>query len=330
MNVRMTSLLAPIDAVDQPLLSRAREVYTLRYGGSMDELKLRDLTCEFGTDMATAVLYTHFEALCLAHQSVQRPCGDDRRPLLLAIAPGAFYQQHPEVGANGRELLELSGLQPWDCELILSESLGTVSANAHIINQFLDERRHCYRVVLVSLSKGTADAVAPQRLRPELFDSLTAWVSVSGVWHGTLMSDWLLDKWFLKPITKLMLWRHSVTQQPIEDLRYRPSSLEGRAWNASLPLYHVTAFPLRRHLSCRRARLWHRRFRQHGPNDSVVLLEDLLRLPGSVIPVWGSDHYLQGSWNAARVVSELVSQWQPGRAESAAAAHNPVSSAAGA
>ena len=328
MNPSMKPLLAPVDAVDQPVLQRAREIYAQRFGDALDAVQVKSLTSEFGTDVATAVLYAHFEALWLADETIQRADGDDRRPLLLAIAPGAFYKQHPEVGADGRELIEMAAGQLWDCQLIPCESLGTLSVNAEIINQFLQSKQGTHRVVLVSLSKGTADTLAAQRMRPDLFDSLTAWVSVSGVWHGTMMSDWLLDKWYLKPVLKLMLWRHAVTQQPVEDLRYRPFLEHEAERPCGCPLYHLAAFPLQRHLSCRRARMWHRRFRRHGPNDSVVLLEDLLGLPGSVIPVWGADHYLQGTWNAAHVVSQLVSRWQPETIDSAESRNESETSAA--
>jgi hypothetical protein len=303
----MHQLLAPVDPADLPLLVRAREIYAQELGNQISRSELRELNLRLGTDMATAVLYVHFESKLRASAEPSTARAADQRPLMVAIAPGAFYKEHPEVGADGRELLELSTGQPWKCELIPSESIGTLNVNARIINDFLEQAVCGHRVILVSLSKGTTDAAVSQSLRPGLFDALTAWVSVSGVSHGTMMADWLLDKWYLRPVLQLMLWRHRTDKQPICDLRYRPEQTP--AWlcgNVSIPQIHVAPFPLQKHLSCRRARLWHRRFRRQGPNDSVVMLEDLLRLPGAVIPVWGVDHYLQGDWNVSKSVSQLI------------------------
>ena len=36
------------------------------------------------------------------------------------------------------------------------------------------------------------------------------------------------------------------------------------------------------------------------------MLQDLLQLPGVVIPIWGADHYMQGEWNVPQAVSKLV------------------------
>jgi hypothetical protein len=70
----------------------------------------------------------------------------------------------------------------------------------------------------------------------------------------------------------------------------------------------IVGFPLRKHLSCWRARLWHRRFRSLGPNDSVMLLTDLLDTPGTVIPIWGADHYLKGPLDTSQLVASIVQQ----------------------
>ncbi len=305
----MQKLLAAIDGADQSVLQRAREIHA-QEGGVVTSHVVRAVNNRFGTDMATAVLYLHFESKLTEASSgeiLHRPETANDHPLLVAIAPGAFYKEHPEIGADGRDLIELSRDCSWECECIACESLGTLNQNAALINEYLERKTRSHRVILVSLSKGTSDARVAHSLRPDLFDRLQGWVSVSGVVHGTRMANWLLDRWRLRPIQKVMLWYHQADKQALADLRYgtdQPLSAPFR--ETRFPLIHVAAFPLRRHLSCWRARLWHRRFRRQGPTDSVVMLEDLLRLPGIVIPVWAADHYMQSGWDVTEAVSRII------------------------
>ena len=303
----MHQLLAPIDAADEPILDRARCIYEEQFGHEISSIELRALNSRLGIDITTAILYVHFESKLLARSVGSIRDTADQRPLMVAIAPGAFYKEHPEVGGDGSELIELSTKHSWDCQLIPSESLGALIANAGIVNTFLNRATQSHRVMLVSLSKGTTEARTAQTLRPDLFESLTAWISVSGVDRGTMMADWLLDKWYLRPVLSFMLWRHGADQQAVADMRYhRQQSVEAASVEPTTPMIHIAGFPLQRHLSCRRARLWHRRFRRQGPNDSVVMLEDLLQLQGTVIPVWGADHYLRGNWNVAESMMQLI------------------------
>ena len=296
----MNKLLATIDSADQPVLERAREIHA-REGGVVTSHVVREINNRFGTDMATAVLYLHFESKLKEESTgaiLNQPDTANDRPLLVAIAPGAFYKEHPEIGADGRDLIELSKQCSWECECIACESLGTLNQNAAVINEYLERKMRSHRLILVSLSKGASDARVARSLRPDLFDALQGWVSISGVVHGTRMANWLLDRWRLRPTLKMMLWYHQADEQALADLRYGPEQpLSAPFRETRFPLIHVAAFPLRRHLSCWRARLWHRRFRRRGPTDSVVMLEDLLRLPGIVIPVWGADHYMQSGWD---------------------------------
>ena len=141
---------------------------------------------------------------------------------------------------------------------------------------------------------------------PEIVEGLSGWISISGVPCGTMMADWLLDRWRLRPVFKLMCWRHGTDHQAVHDLRYTPQKLSETF--PKIPCIHFAGFPLRRHLSNWRSRLWHRRFRSIGPNDSVVLLEDLLEVSGTVLPIWGADHYLKSDWNVALAIETIVAR----------------------
>ena len=43
-----------------------------------------------------------------------------------------------------------------------------------------------------------------------------------------------------------------------------------------------------------------------GPNDSVTILADICQAPGLVLPIWGSDHYLDSGWEPRSLVGALL------------------------
>src|SRR5262249_21171787 len=83
-----------------------------------------------------------------------------------------------------------------------------------------------------------------------------------------------------------------------------------------LRVVHVVGFPLARHLGGARARRGYRRVAPQGPRDGGgFLLGDVGRLPGTVLPVWGADHYLRPAWDIdpliERLLALLIRQTQP-------------------
>ena len=159
----MQALLGRIDALDRPIIDRARRLYA-PFGSQLDREAVWQVNTSMGTDIATALLYVHFESKLL----VSAPVGQaksDTRPMQIAIVPGAFYKEHPEVGSDGSDLQRISEERGWDCQVIPTKSLGTLRENAAIITSFLEERVDTRRVILVSLSKGTSDARIGASLR---------------------------------------------------------------------------------------------------------------------------------------------------------------------
>lgn len=310
-SLRFADLLADIDGPDADLLERANAYYKSNSAAGPVKDCVRKANKEMGTDFATAVLYNHFVSnlptspLVAPNAEVQGAA-----PPPLVVVPGAFHEEHPEAGGDGRAVRTAAQQYGWEYERIPTASLGTLDQNATTIINWLELR--CRPVVLVSLSKGTSDVTTALVQRPDLASKVTAWISVSGILVGTQMSDWLLDRKRLRPVLWIMKWKHQAEIQAVRDLRAgknaRLPTTHARLRDPPLlgiPKYHFAGFPLRRHLSGFRARLWHRRFRQQGPNDSVVLLEDLLEASGTVIPVWGADHYLKTSWDSSGALAAI-------------------------
>ena len=312
---RLFDLLADPDPSDVQLLDKASKYYRDHLAGRDVRAGVRVANDRLGTDFATAVLYAHFES-CLrdwlteTSPPTEKPRSDHYSRTTLVIAPGAFHREHPETGGDGRAVSLAAKQHGWDCECLPTESLGTLDRNARHATEWFEKRRGSF--VVVSLSKGTSDFMVALAQRPDLADRVVGWISLSGIVAGTPMSNWLLERKRLRPILWFMRWKHQADIQAVRDLRSgdseRLTTLARSLWGpvaARIPIFHLAGFPLKRHLSCFRARLWHRRFCRYGPNDSVVILEDLLDAPGVVIPVWGADHYLRSNWDSATALSAL-------------------------
>ncbi|MCA9137400.1 MAG: hypothetical protein KDB00_11595 [Planctomycetales bacterium] len=299
-----SSIISQPDPIDQATFEIADHLYRARLAGEVDRESLRSINRSHGTDVATALLYRHFRSRPMEIPFLGPKQGE--KSWMIVIVPGAFHKEHPEIGGDGREIRDLAKTNGWRCETVPTASLGTTAFNAESIIQFLNQRTDDHQILTISLSKGTTDLIAAVDREPSIVDRLMGWISISGVPCGTLMADWLLDRWRLRPILNLMCWKLGADKQAVRDLRHAPGS--SHQVFQQIPCIHVAGFPLQRHLSNWRSRLWHRRLRSTGPNDSVVLLEDLLGVSGTVLPIWGADHYLKTQWDLRRVTQDLVNK----------------------
>lgn len=310
----LPSLLAKVDPTDRELLDAAKAFYQSNCEHSSIREAVQNANDELGTDFATALLYTHFAAqLCsdsISNTTLSSP--STIAPPLVVIAPGAFHREHPEAGGDGRLVKLMAERNGWECASLPTESLGTLEVNARAIVEWFDKNSD-RKVILVSLSKGTADVMVALAKRPDLAERIDGWISVSGISFGTRMSNWLLEKKRLRPALCFMLWRHRADIQAVRDLRVGAEGCLPRIHDqllqsqvAEIPTFHIVGFPLRRHLSNFRSRLWHRRLLQQGPNDSVILLEDLLDYYGTIVPVWGADHYLKSAWDPTVALQAII------------------------
>lgn len=298
----MTSLFDEFDEEDRRLLDAAaawlRDADAAELRGDWS----RKLAQERGIDFATAALFTHVCSRDASHEKLDagldRHDGDDAsaalRGLTVAVAPGAFYREHPWTEADGAAIRAAASALGCKTALIPTTSIGTLSANACAIISWLRERTD-ERIVLVSLSKGGADVKAAlARPRAETaFRPVVGWINVGGTTDGSPMVAWLLARSWATLIYRFLFWKRGRDFQFIRDMDRR----DGGALDFELRLpphvraIHIAAFPLRRHLRNKRAAGWHHRLAAWGPNDGAAILADACRLPGSVLPVWGADHF---------------------------------------
>jgi hypothetical protein len=269
-----------------------------------------------GIDLATALLYDRVLRQPANRELFERICsGNIRRlkdPPLVGIVPGAFYLEHKNTGADGQEIAK--HLESIGCrvEIIPVKSFGPLVENGAIILHWLNSH-HDKQIALVSLSKGSADikiALAQPR-SPELFRSVSAWISVSGLPQGTPLAAWLRRQKLRRFGVTLLLWIRRHRYSVVEELADEPGCPLA-TWPALPPhlrIVHIVGFPLRRHLRHRWAPRGYERLEVLGPNDGGgFLLAEVARLPGFIFPVWGADHYLKPAWDTASLLRSVFTE----------------------
>ena len=287
------------------------------FGQSFSPEVLREIARREGIDFATALLYDkvwHCDRngpLIRAIDALQ--AGDQRERLearaTVAVAPGAFYQEFPHTGADGRLLLEQAERLGFRTAVIPSRSMGTLAENARIICDWL-QRQSGEPLVLVSVSKGGSDIKTALSLpgADEAFQHVHGWINVCGILEGSPMVNWLLESKVRQAFYRSLFWWRGYDFEVLRQLRHGPDGL--LSFPLTLPEHlhavHLIGFPLVEHLSNRLARKCHARLSPLGPNDGAVMLADLLPLPGQIYPVWGGDHYLRPSWQLRRLARALL------------------------
>ena len=224
---------------------------------------------------------------------------------IIGVVPGAFYREHRDSGADGARIFEIARKLCCEAKLIPVAAFGRLDDNAATIVEWLAVHRD-KRVALISLSKGGADVKRALALRPDAFSNVTAWVSLSGIVNGTPLIAWLRNRPLRWWAVRLLLWWRGHSGKTLEDLRYDA----GGAWPAvppALHIIHVVGFPRERDLAHPWAPRAYKRLAPFGPNDGGgILLADCEKLPGTVCPILGADHYLSPSWDALPLLTGIV------------------------
>jgi hypothetical protein len=225
------------------------------------------------------------------------------------IVPGAFYQENPGSGADGRLLRAQAERLCCPTGIIPVVSRGTLKQNARIICDWLLERKG-QSVILASLSKGGADVkmALAEPDAADAFKNVAAWVNLCGILNGTPMAEWLLSR---NPAALLNRIYYSLRGHGLgflRDLGYGPGRPLRRGLQLPQHMCMVTiaGFPLREHLTSALARRCHRRLTHLGPNDGSLILSDVCALPGLLYPIWGADHYLRPKTDVNQLVLAIL------------------------
>lgn len=295
-----------LDADDRALLQRAADWPAHQAVDELTQSALREIAIREGIDFATALLYDR-----LLRRNTRSPiaiktiAGD----VSVGVAPGAFYKEYAFTGADGQRVLDIASRIGLNAERIPFASFGSLADNAATLLEWL-KRKPDKNIVLVSLSKGGTDIQHALTLpgAERAFRSVSLWINLSGILQGTGLADWLLARPMRSLFVRIFAWWRRYPFEVVHELRRREHA-DFAPWPSSMHVVHVVGFPLRRHLNHRLAKRGYARLEPWGPNDGGgIVLADVVRWPGTVLPVWGADHYLrQESFDVDGLLARLLS-----------------------
>lgn len=284
--------------------------------------KLQFTNRRFGSDYATALLYASllnstqhgpfirdFYANCaptLTREAITQGFYPDK----VLIIPGAFYREYPETGAPGDVVMRELQLLGIPVERIPTLSIGTLQQNAEIVADFLSKDTGG-RIAVISLSKGGADLKWALRNDLACLKQVDLWINIGGVLSGSPLINWVRDRPPIDWVNQLVFFLRKRDYRFFRQLARTPAG--ELDFQLNLPPHvhavHVAGFPLSKHAKTKYASIWHKRFASIGPNDSVMLLEDMLHLPGKILPIWGVDHYYSPRWDFGMLIHGLLRYW---------------------
>lgn len=274
-------------------------------------------------DEATQALYARIREIpCNRHLATALeqgpvPSAISARNVRIVLVPGILYRDYPETGADGARLRMIAAGFGIPFETIPADGTEGLDAAARLIIDRLDRLPDEERVLLFSLSKGSAEVrhALAHGHGEAAFRRVRAWVSVSGLPFGTPSFEGVLRR----PLSRLLFatwfwWRRWKLEPVRELLAYEPRV--PFVLPSHLEFIQISAFPLQSHLRDRRSRRLQRRIAALGPNDGFAVLNDLAALPGSLYPLWGADHYLEGAPDLngciARLIAYLIDRLEAG------------------
>ena len=283
---------------------------------------MREATDLQALDEATQALYARIRDvpcnrdLAAALEQGPAPSVVRARNVRIMLVPGILYRDYPETGADGARLHAIAADLGIPFETVPADGTEGLEAAASLIIDRLDRLPPEERVLLFSLSKGSAEVRHALTLGrgKAAFDRARAWVSVSGLPFGTPSFEGVLRR----PLSRLLFaawfwWRRWKLEPVRKLLAYQPRA--AFVLPSHLEFIQISAFPMHSHLRDRRSRRLQRRIAALGPNDGFAVLNDLAALPGCLYPVWGADHYLEGARDLngriARLIVYLLEQPEP-------------------
>jgi hypothetical protein len=301
---RKPFIKAQIDEVHLDQL--AREWLEQQKNLSLDIHMFMSLYKTLGNDLATRILYLYFiekknSSFFQYVNHVPSKPFNNKKNIKFVIIPGMYYREYPEIGSDGKLFIDIAKRLGFITEIVNTDSLGMASQNSGIIKKVLDSSCED-EVWLISLSRGSLEVRGYlQKYANVIPKNIRGWINIGGICFGTKLADIQLVNWYKRLVTKIGCPILDIDYHGLAELTtYFPS------WQSIFPnpkqlaMIHVIGMPLSCHMS-KQLQARYLRLSEFGPNDGMILLQDYLKLPGMIYPLWGVDHLLRSP-----IVSELV------------------------
>ncbi len=293
---------------DEVELERRARALIAGYACPLSPADVQDICVQHGLEIATRAWY---ESLLLSHHGEFKSCIDafdidalqrldpnTRQRYRLLIVPGMFYREHPEVGADGRLIADIAARVGVEYEIIDIASRGSIRDNSKRISAAL-ERSAGRNTWLVSMSKGSSEVLHYlQSGNP--CSQLKGWLNIAGIAAGSPHADRKLSSPLRRLFYRLLCAVLGVDYQVMQELNTDNPMWSNPVDAAQLECIHVAPIPLRAHLTAK-LQPRYRKLAALGPNDGIVPVTDVMRLPGLVYPLWGVDHFMR-----APGIAELI------------------------
>ena len=288
--------------VNEVALARAVAPYVHQLGGGIpDGAALSSIAEARNLDFATMLLYQALHASPDHKQFIRTLDGIEianaypRRNAKIFIIPALFHAHYPETGADAALAAEIAGACGFDVSTAPVKSVGTVTENAHIIRNHLDQET-AENLWVFAVSKGSADFRAFMQLFPQhsAIGRIRGWVNICGLANGCQITDYNLGtRWRrikYRLICQLLGAKFELMQEMSTAHRYWRNPL---TLPANMRIFNFMAIPLGCHIQKSLIGRY-LAISALGPNDGMVLCRDSIIEGGPVYPVWGCDHFFRG------------------------------------
>jgi hypothetical protein len=272
-----------------------------------DRRELKRLSDEFSVDFAALYLadqITHVPvnrrfriAFDHAYNYTRTALPEDRAKLPVAgadyevlVVPIYLYKRLIGSGADlaaPRAALEKVGLT---CHFVETQDDGAVETNADLVAAAIRDRMQSgRRLIVISASKsGPEVALALTRLQPAETRHVAAWINVAGVLQGSPLAD----QHSFRKLEFLVGEVDMAGEESLTTLRAR-RRFDSFHIPEHVLVVNYLGIPVTGSIS-----IWGQSgfysLRQHGPNDGITLLSDMIVPGGVTLADLENDHFMRG------------------------------------
>jgi len=292
---------APMDEFN--LWEQAQPWVKKMHGQIPSRIEIQQLTKTLGIDLTTSILYqailaskrdgSFIQTLKQIPLIVSKQQTTKSQTVKVLIIPAMYFQQHPELGSDGKIMHHVASQLGISTEIIPTLSLGSVQQNAEIIAHVIRQKT-CDHLIICTLSKGASDfRLAMERFIPEHAHRIQAWINISGTLHGSACVDAMLDSTVKRLWFKLLCRGIGADYGCLDELRTAHPFWQSK-WELphSTNVINILPLPLIPHVHKQLSKRYHVLSYQ-GPNDGVMLPHDAIYQAGFIYPVWGCDHFMR-------------------------------------